>query len=134
MGGFHLTEVRAAQAERRPYKVEYYKDGKKHTLTRRPPPKLHDALAGDTVTIRSRKNEDWKEGESVKVKAINPRQPNVLQLEKPSGEYTFLSYFDCQLEPRANDEIVTDSKGRPVLDSSGQPVRDPVGNDYLLWP
>ncbi len=129
-----MAEIQSAAFDRRPYKVEYYKDGKKQSLMRRPPPKLHDGLAGDTVTITRRKNDDWREDDDVKVKAINPRQPNTLQVEKSNGEYTFLSYFDCKLQPRAGDEIVTDSKGRPVLDSQGQPVRDPIGNDYLLWP
>lgn len=121
-----MSEIQSVTFDRRPYKVEYYKDGKKQTLVRRPPPKLHDVLPGDTVTIRNRKNADWREDDEVSVKAINPRQPNVLQVSKPNGEYTFLSYFDCDAKPRANDEM--------YRDSSGKLVRDPVGNDYLLWP
>ena len=93
---------------------------------RRPPPKLHDVLPEDTVTIRNRKNADWKEGDKVKVAGISSRQPNVLHVEKEDGKRTFLSYFDCIAEPRADDEVYKDSNGKMI--------RDPVGNNYLLWP
>ena len=121
-----MSTVAAATNDRTPYKVEYYKDGKKQVLHRRPPPKLHTALAGDTVTIKNRKNADWAEGDEAKVKAINPRQPNTLQLEKDDGTYTFMTYFDCNIENFSEEET--------IVTASGERRRDPIGNEYLLWP
>jgi hypothetical protein len=106
--------------DRTPYKVEYYKDGQKHVIRRTPPPKLHDMLTGDSVKILQKKNDDWNTGDTVKIKNINPRQPNFLTLEKSNGDYTFIIY----------DEV--SFKRRPGKDGQGSGSEDDT--QYLLWP
>ena len=112
----------AIKFDRTPYKVTYLEDGVKKTIRRVPPPKLHESLPEDVVTLNVKKNDDWEAGESYVVKNMNPRQPNVLQLVNESGEATFVSALDTTLtEKRAL---------RP-----GQDIRDlPANNRYLLWP
>jgi hypothetical protein len=113
--------------DRRPYKVEYYKDGQKHVISRRPPPKLHPILPEDVVTIRRKRNDDWQEGDEVEVKAISSRQPNTLQVKNENGRTTFLPFFDVEFEGRdeGTDVVANDTRARR---------RDPIGSDYLLWP
>ena len=112
--------------DRSPYKVTYYKEGKMHTIRRVPPPKLHDAMPGDTVTITNKKNDDWQEGQTVKVKNITSRQPNVLQVEKEDGKYTFLDYRDVKLNERP--PVTAETTEQAERDA------DPIGSKYLLWP
>ena len=107
---------------RRPYPVTYYKDGQKVTIMRRPPEKVHDALPEDIVELKIKKNDDWNAGDDFKVKHINPRHPNILQIEKSDGETTFVPYFDVELE-----EMVAPRAGY-------QPKDIPKANKYLLWP
>ena len=111
--------------DRKPYVVSYTKDGETHRIRRVPPPKLHDILPGDKVTISRRKGEDWDEGEEVKVKAISPRQPNTLQVEK-DGKTTFLPYFDTRFEGRDGENLIAEDERRVAS--------DPLGSKYLLWP
>lgn len=110
------------QFPRQPYFVTYYKEGVKHTLRRVPPPKLHDMLPQDVVSLKERHNADWKAGEEVTVRHINPRHANTLQLEKKNGETTFVTYFDLDLIEEVGPRIDGDSLDRPR------------NNRYLLWP
>lgn len=113
---------------RRPYKVEYYKDGKKHVINRRPPPKIHDMLPEDIVTITKKRNQDWDEGKEVEIERISERQPNTLLVKDYDNKHTFLSYSDVFFEGRednSEDILASDNKVKR---------RDPIGSDYLLWP
>ena len=109
---------------REPYTVTYYKDKEKHTIRRRPPPKLHEALPGDMVSLTRGKNDDFKEGEEFKVKTIMQRSPNVLQLVNEEGLTTFADYYDTKLETDPEDRL---AEGMVATDL-------PKNNKYLLWP
>lgn len=110
---------------REPYTVTYYKDGEKQTIRRRPPPKLHDALPNDTVTLTRSKNDDWKEGESFKVKNIQQRSPNVLQLVNEEGLTTFVDYYDAKMTIKPEERLPEGVESKFEL---------PINNKYLLWP
>lgn len=107
---------------RRPYEVTYYKDGERHTIRRRPPPKLHNIWPEDVVSIVASKNEDWQEGDEHVVRNINHRNPNVIQLDNEDGGTTFMNYFDLELE-----EAIGPRDGRDPEDSEDL-------NRYLTWP
>lgn len=114
------------QFDRRPYKVEYYKDGKKHTINRRPPPKLHKMQAEDEVVIQRKKNDDWDKGSKVEIKNITNRQPNVLQVVGDDGKTTFLDFYDVKLSGRKGlDAVQAEELAREA---------DPIGSNYLMWP
>lgn len=121
-GGPGVAEFKV---DRTPYTVRYMKDGVQKVERRVPPPKLHDILPGDEVTISRRKGADWDEGDEVKVKGINPRQPNTLQVEK-NGKTTFLPYFDTRFEGRPGEDVIAEDERRAEA--------DPIGSKYLLWP
>lgn len=110
------------QFSRKPYTVTYYKDGEKQTIRRRPPKKLHDILPKDVVELTHKKNDDWPVDSEYEVKHINPRHPNVVQLENDDGQSTFVSHYDLELKDALGDRG-TDS-----------PMDDPERNRYLLWP
>lgn len=118
-----MTKVRF---DRTPYTVRYTKDGQTHKIRRVPPPKLHPVDAGDTVTITRKKGDDWDAGDKVRVKAVSPRQPNTLMVERPDGLTTFLPYFDVAFKGRPEPEI---SEDEPSAGGSGS-----IGSRYLLWP
>jgi len=110
---------------REPYNVTYYKDGEKQTIRRRPPPKLHEALPDDTVTLTRGKNDDFQEGETLKVKSIQQRSPNVLQLMNEDGLSTFVDYRDIRLETKPEERLPPGVESKFEL---------PINNKYLLWP
>ena len=83
---------------RKPYNVTYYKNGERHTITRRPPPQLKNIMPEDIVTLTRSKNVDFQEGDEFKVKHINTRHPNVIQIENEEGNATFVSSYDLDLE------------------------------------
>lgn len=112
--------------DRTPYTVRYQKDGVQHKIRRVPPPKLHDMLPGDEVTISRKKGDSWDKGTEVKIKHINTRHPNTLQIEDGDGKTTFLDYMDLNFKGREEDDI--DSKDRKSI------AKDPIGSQYLLWP
>ena len=114
-----MSEVRF---NRTPYTVTYMKDGQKQTIRRVPPPKLHEAMPEDLVTLTRGKNADFKAGDEMTVKSINPRHPNILQLTNDEGLSTFVDYYDVQLE-----EVRSMRDGVEPLDM-------PINNRYLLWP
>lgn len=118
--------VAEVKFDRTPYKVQYYKDGKKHTIRRIPPPKLHDMLPEDVVTISRKKNDDWDEDMTVKIKDIQRRQPNTLTIENDDGKYTFIDYTDVRFDGRPSEEFFS-SEGAAR-------AADPIGSKYLLWP
>lgn len=107
---------------RTPYTVTYYKDGVKKTIRRVPPPKQHEMMPEDVVSLTRGKNADFKEGDKFSVKSINPRHPNVLQLRNEEGLDTFIDYYDLRLEEMrgARDGV--------------EPIDLPINNRYLLWP
>lgn len=107
---------------RRPYNVTYYKDGERHTIRRRPPEKLHQIWPEDEVSLIGNRNEDFKADEEYVVKHINPRHPNVLQLENEDGATTFVEYFDLNLE-----NAIGPRSGEDAVDTA-------VSNEYLNWP
>ncbi len=108
---------------RKPYTVTY-KDlnGEMKTLRRVPPPKLHEALPTDVVSLTRKKNDDFDTGDKLEVESINQRQPNVLKVKNADGASTFVDYFDARLEEE-------------VAPRAGVSPRDrPANNRYLLWP
>jgi hypothetical protein len=108
---------------RAPYKVTY-KDlqGEVKTIRRVPPPKLHDVLPTDVVSLSRQKSETFQEGDEFEVKHINPRHANTLQLVDADGATTFVDHYDVVLE----EEVAP----RPGVD----PRDKPVNNRYLTWP
>lgn len=112
----------AIQFNRKPYKVTYYKDGEKKTIRRVPPPKLHDMLPKDQVILNRGKNEDFEQGDEFKVKHINQRHPNVLQLSNDEGKTTFVDYYDLKLDKKF------------ALRDGVNPIDLPENNEYLRWP
>lgn len=110
------------QFNRKPYKVSYYKDGELKTIRRVPPPKLHDMLPKDQVSLTASKNDDFQEGDKFVVKHINQRHPNVLQVTNEDGVSTFVDYYDLQLEAKRSFRDGVD------------PIDFPENNEYLLWP
>lgn len=117
---------------REPYTVTYYKDGEKQTIRRRPPPKLHDALPEDTVVLTRGKNDDFREGDELKVKSIKQRSPNVLQLVNEEGMSTFVDYYDAKLLTKPIDRV---REGRVTKEEAkAQGIDLSIDNQYLLWP
>lgn len=117
---------------REPYTVTYYKNGEKQTIRRRPPPKLHDALPEDTVMLTRGKNDDWREGEKFKVKTIQNRSPNTLQLVNEEGLTTFVDHYDMQLVTQPIDRVHDGRVSREEAKAQGIDLS--VDNRYLLWP
>lgn len=107
---------------RKPYEVTYYKEGERHTIRRRPPPKLHDIWPEDVVSLTRTKNVDFQEGDEFDVRHINPRHPNVLQLTGDDGHTTFVEHTDVELE-----EAIGPRDGVDPMDLL-------KNNRYLLWP
>jgi hypothetical protein len=114
-----MDSVRFSQ---KPYNVVYMKDGVKHVIKRRPPPVMHEMLPTDIVELTQSKNADWTEGSEYTVKNINPRHPNIIQIEDKEGNSTFVPYYDLNL-----NEMVAPRKGYAPKDM-------PANNKYLLWP
>lgn len=111
------------QFDRKPYFVTWKDEsGEIRKIRRVPPPKLHEALPTDIVEISNKRSDDFKEGDEVSVKHINPRHPNVLQLENSDGQTTFVNYFDVKLK-----EKIAPRDGVPR-------EQTPERNRYLLWP
>ena len=104
----------------KPYTVSYMKDGVRHTIRRTPPPKQHNLMPQDQVSLLRKKNDDYLPGAGYTVKGFNPRHPNVLQIENSQGDATFVSFHDLSLE-KSNQE-------------SQLGMNAPERNRYLLWP
>jgi len=111
--------------ERKPYVIEYYKDGEKKKLRRIPPQKMHIALPKDKVVLTSSKNADYREGEEFEVAHISTRQPNVLQLEDEDGHKTFVSYRDIKVIKKGPNHTDGSDETNPIT---------PYGGRYLVWP
>ncbi len=111
------------QFPRTPYKVSYQDlEGKTQTIRRVPPPKLHDILPTDIVSLKEKRSDDFKAGEKVEVAYIPPRNANVLQVKNSRGDTTFVEYFEADLREEVSPRAGVDPKDRP------QNTR------YLLWP
>jgi hypothetical protein len=116
----------AIKFDRTPYNVTYYKDGEKKVIRRVPPPKLHEGLPTDIVELKSKRSDDFPEGENYKIKHINPRHPNTLQIEDEDGKTTFVSSFEVELK-----EKIAEREGEVA---PGKTYDVPRLNRYLLWP
>lgn len=116
------------QFSRKPYQVTYYKDGEKHTITRRPPPKVHDMWPKDVVELTTKRNDDWQKGETYTVKGITARQPNTLQIENGDGETTFVSSYDLKLQEARGLSLESETS------EAGKARKLPINNRYLTWP
>jgi hypothetical protein len=118
-----MADDNAIKFDRTPYTVTY-KDlaGETKTIRRVPPPKLHDTLPTDIVTLTHKRNDDFPEGEDFEVKSISPRQPNTLQLVAADGSTTFVEYFDTKLKDEVAPRNGVDPRDRPK------------NSKYLLWP
>jgi hypothetical protein len=116
--------------DRKPYIVSYVDaDGKQQKIRRVPPPKLHTAMPTDVVELKRRKSDHFIDGDRVTVKHINPKHPNVLQVENSSGQTTFISQYEMELKQKiANTTGVRDAS----LESEDSPQT--IDNDYLDWP
>lgn len=113
----------AVRFPRTPYTVTYRdQHGDMQKIRRVPPPKLHDALPTDIVTLTHKKNDDFEAGDKLEVANISPRQPNVLQLRNGDGQTTFVDFYDVKLEEEVAIREGVDPRDRPV------------NNKYLLWP
>ncbi len=119
----------AVHTTRRPYMGSYTDlKGVYHNVRRVPPPKLHTVLPQDVVELTQKKNDDWVDGEEYTVKAISPRQPNIVQItNEDSGEATFVPYFDLDL-----DEL--EVAHGTYLPKQRRRSRDKIAGGYLLWP
>lgn len=114
--------------KRTPYTVRYRTDeGEMKSIRRVPPPKLHNFVPEDVVTISKKRSDNWDSDEQVKVVGVSARQPNTLWVEKEDGRRTFLPYSDVRGVARseADVEFAEDIRERRS---------DPLGSDYLLWP
>lgn len=109
--------------DRKPYTITYRDlNGDVKKIRRVPPPKLHDALPTDVVTLNQKRSDDFDAGDSVEVKHINPRHPNVLQVQNDEGLTTFVNYFDVTMKEEVAPREGVDPRDRPI------------NNRYLLWP
>ena len=108
--------------DRTPYTVRYVAEGKQKTYRRRPPPKLHDILPKDEVKLMQSKNDDFQASDDYRVKSINPKQPNVLQIVNDKGHTTFVDYYDLQLQEMGASR------------AGVEPIDMPQNTKYLLWP
>ncbi|MCB9228439.1 MAG: hypothetical protein H6618_02415 [Deltaproteobacteria bacterium] len=108
---------------RKPYTVVYkdFHSGELRQIRRRPPEKQHDILPTDIVELKTQRGDDWQEGDSVSVKHVSYRAPNLLQLKNSEGDTTFTPYFDVELE----EEVAY----RPGKEKDVE-----RSNRYLRWP
>jgi hypothetical protein len=114
--------------DRKPYTVSYTdQNGVKQTIRRVPPPKLHAALPGDKVDITTTKSDDFRSGDSVSVKHINPRHPNVVQVQTSDGRTTFLNFNEFRLN---GVELQESGSGGGAAKS----FERAQNSKYLLWP
>lgn len=117
--------------DRKPYVISYVDaQGQQQKIRRVPPPKLHTALPTDRVELKTRRSDHFKAGDEVTVKRINPRHPNVLQVENDEGQTTFITHYDMILEQKNKETSAIQSS------SVGYQTEDEpdVSSDYLDWP
>jgi hypothetical protein len=108
---------------RTPYTIRYVDlKGEQKSIRRVPPEKLHQMLPTDIVELKTKKSDDFNDGDEVTIKSINPRHANTLQLINDDGQTTFMEYFDLDLK-------------QEVAMRGGQDPKDrQINNRYLLWP
>jgi hypothetical protein len=58
---------------RKPDVLTSYKDGERRSITRRPPPKVHDIWPQDVVQLSKTKSPDFKSGDKATVTHVNPQ-------------------------------------------------------------
>lgn len=111
------------QFDRKPYFVSWKdENGDIKRIRRVPPPLLHEALPTDIVKLTKAKSDDFKKGDVVTVKHINPKHPNVLQIVNSDGQTSFVDYTDMNI------------KEKRALRNGMDPQDLPANNRYLLWP
>ncbi len=121
-------DVDTIAPQQKRYTVEYrdFHTNKLVKIERTPPAKIHDILPTDTVKLSTPRNADWKAGEIVSVRALTLRNPNVLQLEKPNGDTTFVNSQDV--------ELMTRSRSHPAGEGEKSKSDAAIPSRYLLWP
>ena len=83
----------------------------------------------DVVELKRRKSDNFIDGDSVKVKHINPRHPNILKVENAQGQTTFISHYEMVVKQKVSnttairDDSIDDKDSTSNIDSS-----------YLDWP
>jgi hypothetical protein len=110
------------RVSRKPYTVQYYKDGELKKIRRRPPEKQHILLPTDIVELKSKRSDYFEAGEEYELSHINNRHPNTLQLKNDDGQTTFVSYRDVELR-----EAFIPREGVITADAAET-------QRYLLWP
>ena len=117
--------------DRKPYVVSYIDtQGQQQKIRRVPPPKLHSAMPTDRVELKTRRSDHFQAGDEVTVKRINPRHPNVLQVENEEGQTTFISHTDMIFEQKSAENLSIKSTSPQV-----EPDDDtPISSSYLDWP
>jgi IMP cyclohydrolase len=84
----------------------------------------------DRVELKTRRSDHFRAGDEVTVKRINPRHPNVLQVENDDGQTTFISHYDMIFEQKnaENPTIQSTSSRNETEDAT------PISSSYLDWP
>jgi len=117
--------------DRKPYYISYVdSNGNQQKIRRVPPPKLHSALPTDKVELRTRRSDHFRAGDEVTVKHINPRHPNVLQVQNAEGKTTFINHYDVIFDQKV-PEVLTKQTGSA---SSNEDDSSPISDSYLDWP
>ena len=115
--------------DRKPYTITYTdQNGEQQKIRRVPPPKLHDALPGDRVDISVTKSDDFEKGDAVTIKHINPRHPNVVQVQRSDGKTTFLNFNEFKFDAGSAGASGSNNSG------AGTAAERPINSRYLLWP
>ena len=117
--------------DRKPYVISYVdSQGQQQKIRRVPPPKLHSAMPTDRVELKTRRSDHFRAGDEVTVKRINPRHPNVLQVENDDGQTTFISHHDMIFEQKNGEKPSIQSPS-----SRDEPEDEsPISSSYLDWP
>jgi hypothetical protein len=119
----------AIKFDRKPYTISYTdSEGNLKKIRRVPPPKLHNALPTDKVELTRKHSDQFRAGEEVTVKSINPRHPNTLKVENADGETTFINHYEMFLK-----EKITRNTPASSAESSDEEIPSDR-NKYLLWP
>lgn len=117
--------------DRKPYFISYVdSQGQQQKIRRVPPQKLHNALPTDRVELRTRRSDHFNAGDEVTVKRINPRHPNVLQVENDEGQTTFITHYDMVFEQK-NGETPSIQSSSSHMQSDEEPT---ISSSYLDWP
>jgi len=116
--------------DRKPYVISYTdSEGKPQKIRRVPPPKLHSAMPTDKVELKTRKSDHFRSGDVVTVKHINPRHPNVLQVQNEDGQTTFITHYEMVQREKSVENAA--NQPRSVSNDEDSPS---ISSSYLDWP